>query len=118
MLYGDGSRRAGLGQLADLHLGLSATLTPLYLGPTAPYLVLGAAAVQRWENGTSYYTDGTPSTVAAPVQSYAFTRGEIAGIVGLGMRVRLAHRVVRLEARYFLSSAHMSDVTVGSSLRF
>jgi hypothetical protein len=103
-------------QDAGVQLGLSATLTAPLPGPVAPYLVIGAAAVQRWSSGTYWST--SPGGEQSIPGRYSFTRGEFASIYGLGMRVRLGGRPVQVEARFLGSSAHMYDVTLGTALRF
>jgi hypothetical protein len=105
-----------LAQDADVHLGLSATLAAPLPGPVAPYLVIGAAALQRWSSGTYWSTN--PGGGQSIPGRYSWTRGEFASIYGLGMRVRLGGRPVQVEARLYGSSAHMYDVTLGTALRF
>jgi hypothetical protein len=115
-----GAQRAGIAQAADIHLGLSATLTAPLSQVVSPYLVLGVAAVQTWSSGTYFYEppNGPPGVAYFPVSSSSWTRGEIAGIGGLGIRMRLGDRLVQVETRYLAGSAHMYDVTLGTVMRF
>jgi hypothetical protein len=107
-------------QEADVHLGLSATLAAPLPGPVAPYLVIGAAAVQRWVSGT-YLLSTYPGGGLGPSllwQKSSSTSGVFAPIGGVGMRVRLGGRPVQVEARVCPNLGHMYEVTIGTVLRF
>jgi len=80
-LYGDSSRYEGTGQAADVHLGLTATLTPWPHSRLAPYLLTGVAAVQRWSSGGGAYTNPDGS-LAQRVPERAITRGSFAFSTG------------------------------------
>lgn len=120
VLNGADSRLAGIAQAADIHLGLSATLTALPSRAVSPYLVLGVTAVQTWNSGTYFYEplSGPPGVALPPLTRSSWTRGELAAVGGLGMRVRLGNRPLQVEARYCAGSAHMYDVTLGTVVRF
>jgi len=113
-IYGDSSRYEGTGQTADVHLGLTATLTPWPRGSLSPYLLTGVAAVQRWSSGGGSYANPDGS-VAQRVPERAVTRGSFAFSTGLGLRVRFGGRLVQLD---FRRDAWMRDLTLGSALRF
>ena len=102
------------GQAADVHLGLTATLTPWPHSRLAPYLLTGVAAVQRWSSGGGAYTNPDGS-LAQRVPERAITRGSFAFSTGLGLRVRFGERLVQLE---FRRDDSMRDLTLGSALRF
>lgn len=114
ILYGDGSRYEGTAQSAAVDLALAATLTPWPRGSVSPYLVTGIAAVQSWGSGRGYYKapDGSLAQVAPPASS---TRGEVTGIWGYGLRVRLGGHPVELE---FRRAAGWRSITLGTGLRF
>lgn len=116
LLYGEGSTYQGWGQSADLTLGVAATVTPWPRAAFSPYLVTGVAAVQSWNHGHSYYQEADGS-LATPLRPYSGTLGEFAPILGLGLRVRVGNRYLRLEARQWAGSL-MRELTLGTALRF
>ena len=110
----DGSMYNRTRQTVDLSLGLSAAITPLPRARFAPYLSLGILARQSWIRGqdTRWPPSGQPTTAL-----FSGTLGDFAYPAGVGMRARIAGRMLQFELRRFLGE-HRRALTVGTSLPF
>jgi len=77
--------------------------------------VAGAAAVQTWSSGQGFYQRADGS-LAEYVPRGSGTRGDILGIRGVGVRLRLGDRPIHVEYRQY--GAHLGVYTLGTALHF
>lgn len=110
----DGSMYNDTRQSVDLSFGVTAAVTPLPHARFAPYLTLGILARQTWIRGqlTRWPPGGQPTF--AP---FSGTRGDFAYPAGVGIRSRIAGRMLQFELRRFLGEPRNAFM-LGTSLSF
>ena len=96
--YESGTRsEGGTEQGMDLMLGVSGGLSPFPRARFSPYFTMGIFGRQTWSRGSFFVHDSTFLSYDAPYR--AFTRGDIIGTLGAGLRARLGGRSFQLELR-------------------
>ena len=103
----------GTEQRTDLMLGLTGSLSPIPRARFAPYVTMGIFGRQEWRSGITSRSDpGTPYFYGV---AFPPSRGNIVGVVGLGLRARLGGRSFQLEYRRIYGSG---GLTFGTRLPF
>ena len=103
----------GTEQRTDLMLGLTGSLSPIPRARFAPYVTMGIFGRQEWRSGVTSRSDpGTPDFYGV---AFPPSRGNIVGVVGLGLRARLGGRSFQLEYRRIYGS---TGLTFGTRLPF
>ncbi len=115
IFYGEGSTFEGVGQRAQLDLGVTGSVTPWLRARLSPYVVAGGAVLQQWSYGSGYYrrVDGTRAASRPPGGG---TRGGFTPVVAVGLRVRIGQHLWQLEARQL--PGVQSTLSLGTALHF
>lgn len=112
--YESGSRsQGGVDQTTDIMLGLSGAISPFPRGRLTPYVTMGVFGRQTWRQGSFFVHDST--LLSWDVPNFRYTRGDIIGSLGLGLRARLGGRAFQLELRRIYGH---TGLTFGTRLPF
>jgi len=108
-LYFDGASTGAVAQQKlDLMLGVNVSASPIPHARVAPYITAGVFGRQVWTNGSSYRSNGTYATST-------YTRGDIIGTLGVGLRLRFGGHALQVELRRLHTG---NGLTIGTRLPF
>lgn len=115
--YEPGFTFEGFGQVVQLDLGVTASLTPWPRGRVSPYGLLGLAAVQQWTSGWGYYREANGNVSSTQRAPTSMSSGAFGLVIGGGLRVRAGGRLWQFEVRR-LPSATQTTYSFGTAIHF
>ena len=115
-LYGLGSTFVGSGQVMNLDLGVTGSITPFPRGRVSPYVLGGLTALQRWQNAQWGYYRRADGSIAEIRPAGSGTTGQFGIVVGAGLRIRAGGRLLQFEIRQL--PGVQSTYSVGTTLHF